>query len=257
MNLFISIFGGMIFTALVYGLGRRAGLSNFWAAVTATTIPVFAYLVYAAIVLPGLDVVTMHVIAYPTIAVLLFQLYGDKGSKFAGVHWAPKLMIGFFLALTVVLGSFVYIAGQGLPPALASLLLPNAQGRTVHTGFAGVVPHGEDAAKTIAHRRMMDSKLSKLGWRVEVVGLDGLQPGAAGDVSLLLRNRNGEAMQGARVQLEIGRPGQKPEQTMPLPWQGADTYRAQVVLSDAGAWLVTLILDAQGERIVLEHAIGE
>lgn len=257
MNLFISIFGGMFLTALVYGVSRRLRLSNFWAAVSAAAMPSLAYMIYAVFLWPGLDVVTMHVIAYPTVAVLLFQLYGEKGSQFAGVHWAPKLMIAFFLALTVVLGGFVYIAGQGLPPALASLLLPNAQGRTVHTGFAGVVEHGEDAAKTIGQHRKMDHKLAQLGWQVEVVGVGGLQPGRSSEVSILLRGRNGEAIQDARVQLELGRPGQKPEQSIALPWRGADTYRAQAGLPAGGAWLATLVLEARGERIVLEHGIGE
>lgn len=257
MNLFISIFGGMLLTALVYGAGRRLRLSNFWAAVGAAAVPSFAYLVYAVFLWPGLDVVTIHVIAYPTVAMLLFQLYGEKGGQFAGVHWAPKLMIAFFLVLTAVLGGFVYIAGKGLPPALASLLLPNAQGRTVHTGFAGVVEHGEDAAKTIGQRMKMNHRLAQLGWQVEVVGMNSLQPGRVGELSVLLRDRDGAAIQDARVRLELGRPGQKPEQSIALPWRGEDAYQAQAGLSAGGVWLVTLVLEARGERIVLEHDIGE
>ncbi len=256
MNLFTTIFGGMFLTAMLYGAGRAARLSNFWAAVLATAIPSFAYLVYAVFNWPGVDVVTINVIAYPTVAVLLFQLYGEKGRKFSGVHWAPKLMIGFFLILTVVLGSFVYVADHGLPPKLASLLLPGAQGKNVHTGFAGVVPHGEDAANGISQQLRLSDKLGKLGWQVEVVGLDGLRPGRAGGVSISLRDRHGLFLPDAQVQLELKRPGQKPFQTLPLTWNGTDAYRAQVNLPASGAWLASLVFELRGERIVLEHSIG-
>lgn len=256
MNLFLSIFGGMLLTALVYWGGRRLRLSNFWAAVGAAALPSFAYLIYGVFAWPGLDVMTIHLIAYPTVAVLLFQLYGEKGSQFAGVHWAPKLMIAFFLVLTVVLGGFVYIAGQGLPPALASLLLPNTQGRTVHTGFAGVVEHGEDAAKTIGHRLKMDHKLVQLGWQVDVVGLDGLRAGQLDWVRVLLRDRAGQPVQNVQVHLTLARPGQGPEQQVVLAWDGVEAYRAQATLPSAGAWLATLSFQAGDERVELERGIG-
>ena len=139
MNLLITIFGGMLLTVVLYGGGRALRLSNFWAAVLACALPSFAYVAYAAAVWPGLDVVTIHVVAYPTVAVLLYQLYGNKAGHELNVHWAPKLMIIFFVLITVIFGGFVYIAGQGLPPALARLILPGAKDKNIHTGFAGVV----------------------------------------------------------------------------------------------------------------------
>ena len=35
MNLFVSIFGGILLTAILFGLARSLKLSNFWAAVIA------------------------------------------------------------------------------------------------------------------------------------------------------------------------------------------------------------------------------
>ena len=256
MNLLISIFGGMLMTVLLYGVARKLRLSNFWAAVLGSAIPSFAYLGYAIGVWPGLDVVTIHVITYPTIAVLLFNLYGDKGGRPLSVHWAPKLLIGFFVLITLLMGGFVYIAGQGLPPVLARLLLPGADSGNVHTGFAGVVAHGEDAAKSISHRRGMDARLARLGWRVEVSGLDALRPGLAGRIGVAITGAEGLGVDGVTVDLLLGRPGQASEKVIHLSGQGGGQYFASMALPGSGVWLATLRLQAGAERIVLERKLG-
>lgn len=256
MTLLITIFGGMLLTAVLYVLGRKLRLSNFWAAAAAAGLPSFSYVVYAVAAWPGLDVLTMHMVAFPTVAVLLFQLYGEKGGQFQGVHWAPKLMVAFFVLLTIVFGGFVYIAGQGLPPALARMLLPGIEGKNIHTGFSGVVAHGEEAAKGIGHHLRMEHKLAKLGWKLEVTGLDSLSPGEARPVRLTIRTERGEAVPGVKANLGLGRPGQIPQYNLPFQETGAGDYRVQTALASGGAWLATLSLEQGGERIVLERRLG-
>jgi len=256
MNLLITIFGGMLLTVVLYALGRNLRLSNFWSAVAAAGLPCFFYLAYAVVTGPGLDTITMHVIAYPTVAVMLALLYGDKAKAAGAGHWAPRLMVAFFVVITVLYGSFVYVARQGLPPGLAALLLPNAGNGRVHTGFAGVVAHGEDAAKSIAHHRNMENKLDRLGWAVEVVGLDALRPDHANEVRVLVRDRAGALVSGVKVSLALGRPGQPPEETLVLEPKGEAGYLALAGLPGEGAWLAALSLEAQGERVELQRIVG-
>jgi len=256
MNLFVSIFGGMLLTVIVFGVVRHFKLSNFWAAVIAAGLPSFAYMAYALVNWPGLDVLTMHVVAYPTVALLLFQVGGAKDGPYQKVHWVPKLIIGFFVIITIILGGLVYIAGKGVSPSIAQWLLPNIEGKTVHTGFAGVVAHGEEASKSIAHHRNMENKLAKLGWSVEVTGLDALRPGRADLVRVSISGKDGGAIAGVRVRLGLGRPGQPPERVQELPGTSDGSHRANISLPAAGAWLATLILEGRGERIVLERVVG-
>lgn len=254
MNLLISIFGGMLLTAVLYVAGRFGRLSNFWAAVTAAAIPSFAYLGYAVGHPVTLDTVTLHVIAYPTVAVLLGMLNSEKAKRQSNVHWAPKLLVGFFLVMMVMMAGFVYIAGQGLPPALAQWLLPNAQGKNVHTGFAGVVEHQQDAAKGIGHHLRMEDKLARLGWQVEVNGLAELRAGQPGPVSVRIVDAGGQPVAGAAVSLELGRPGQPAQERVALA-DTADGYRGTLAGLAAGAWIARLRL-ARGEDVVaLEHTI--
>jgi len=261
MNLFVSIFGGMLLTVILFGVMRAFKLSNFWAAVIAAGLPSFAYVIYAVSEWPGLDVLTMHIVAYPTVALLLFQTGGMKTGDtqkehWAKVHWAPKLMIGFFVMLTIVLGTFVYIAGNGLPPAVAQWLLPDIKGKTVYTGFAGVVAHGGEASKSISHHRNMESKLAKLGWHVEVSGLDALRFNAAGEVRVDIRDRLGNSVPNVQVGLLLGRPGETEPTRLEFAESQQGGYLAQVLLPLPGEWLAALTLAGAGELIIIEHVLG-
>lgn len=255
MNLFVGIFGGMALTAVLYGAGRLARLSNYWAAALAAGLPTLAYMGYALFARPGLDVVTMHVIAYPTIAVLLYQLYAQKGRGTAGMHWIPRLLVLFFVGLCVIYGAFVYVSSQGLPPALARLLLPDTGGGKVHTGFAGVVSHHQEAAKGIGQHLKQEHKLARLGWRVEVIGLNELQGGREAEVAVRLRDRLGSGVDGVRVELALGRPGQARTPTVSLTGGGQSGYLGRLPALPPGQWVAYLTLAGAGETIALERDV--
>lgn len=255
MPLFLTIFGGMFLTALIYGLGRLFRLSNYWAAALAGGLPTLAYMGYALATRPELDVVTMHVIAYPTIAVLLYQLYARKGQGTAGMHWIPKLLVLFFLGLTVIYGAFVYISSQGLPPALARLLLPDTNGKTVHTGFAGVVEHQDEAAKGIGQHLAQEHTLARLGWRVEVVGLNELRAGRPADVTVYLRDASGGGVDGVDVNLGLQRPGQAGGASLPLRGAGQSGYRGRLPELQAGTWVASLHLGSGKDQVELERTL--
>ncbi len=256
MSLWLSLFGGMTLTALLYGGGRALRLSNFWAAVLACGIPSVLYVLLAIVAWPGLDVVTLHVVAYPTVAVLLFQLYGAKAQHEKSLHWAPKLMIAFFVTITVLYGGMIYVAGQGLPPGLAQWWLPNAEGKRLHTGFAGVVAHKqEEAAKGIGQHLRNEHALRQLGWRVEVDGLGGLAVGAEHAVTLRLSGADSRGVDGVRVSLAFARPGDAPGQPLLLTPQGDGVYRAPVSLPATGTWVVYTTLSGASEPIRLEHTL--
>lgn len=255
MSLFITIFGGMLLTALLYLVGRLARLSNFWAAVMGAAIPSFAYLGYALGRPVGLDTITLHVIAYPTVAVLLGMLNSEKAKRQSNVHWAPKLLVGFFLVMMVMMAGFVYVAGQGLPPALAQILLPNIKGKNVHTGFAGVVEHQQDAAKGIGHHLGMGDKLAKLGWHVEVSGLSDVRAGQPNPVTVRILDTAGRPVDGVAVSLTLTRPGQPAVLGQLALEPGTAGYQGTLAGLDSGAWVAGLRLARGNDVIALEHSL--
>ncbi len=257
MNLLLTLFGGMLATALLYALGRCLRLSNFWAALSAGGITSFAYMVHGVLAgLPGLDVITLHLVAYPTVSVLLYQLYGEKARHEAAMHWVPKLMIGFFAVLTVLYGGFVHVASQGLPPALAGWLLPGAKDKPVYTGFAGVVEHSQDAAKGIAQHLKMEDRLAKQGWRLEIGGLTDVRANRPLPVSVHVLDRSGRGVDGVEVRLSTGRPGQTPSTPVRLEGGGEAGYHATLGPLEAGSWVAYLSLASPQMRpVTLEHTL--
>ena len=253
MSLILTLFGGMILSAALYALGRWLRLSNFWAAVLAGLLPGLAYVVHAAFTRPGLDTITLHLVAYPTVAVLLAQLYGAKADHARTLHWAPKLMVSFFVLLSLVFGALVYIAANGLPPGLARILLPDAGGKTLHTGFAGVVGHHREAAKVIGHRQRMEARLASLGWSVEVGGLAAVAPDKIAPVTVRIRRADGSGVAGVGVALDLARPGMTEADRVALIETRPGDYQGVLPPLAAGAWLVTLNLEQTGPVIRLEH----
>ena len=252
MSLLLTLFGGMALTAVLYGLARALRLSNFWAAVVAAAVPSLIYMGWVVVTLPSVDRITMHLVAYPTIAVLLYQLYRGTGKT----HWIPVALVGFFVLLSVIMGGFVYIASEGIPPSLAARLLPNAEGKPVHTGFSGVVAHQDEAAKSIGHRRNMESQLQQRGWRLDVSGFGRLQQGQVSRVTLRVVGKAEAGIDGIATTLELSRPGQPARHTVSLMPQGSGAYSGEAVALESGVWVATLVLAQAGSRTIrLEQAI--
>lgn len=255
MNLFVTLFGGMLLTGMLYAVGRRLRLSNLWAATFAAALPSGLYIVLVAGDLPGLDRITMHLIAYPTVAILLAQLYGAKADHTRSLHWVPKLMIGFFLFISVVFGSMVYIAAHGLPPSVAAWVLPRAKEGNVHTGFAGVVEHRLEAAKGVRQHLKQEDRLARLGWRVTIDGLAAPAAGHPVQVSIALHNQLNEPLYDVGVRLSLGRPGKTPEIELPLTETGIGRYEGRLDRLEAGVWVAYLELSGRGEQIHMEHTL--
>jgi len=253
MSLFISLFGGMLLSAVLYGLGRLGRLANFWSAVIAAALPSLIYMAYAGRYRPGLDAIAIHLIAYPTVALMFGLLYGARADHSLNMHWVPKLLIGFFVAITLIMGTFVYIARQGLPPALAVLLLPDSRGATIHTGFSGVVEHNQDAATGIAHHLLMQNKLAQRGWQLSIVGLNGIHAGVATPVVVRVSDRAMRPVENIVVNLELHHPGQRGEAALALTG-GLGGFHGTLPGLAAGHWVAHILLaQAGGETIDLEH----
>lgn len=158
MNLLFTLFGGALLIVVAYFALGTLRLPNYWRAVISGGLVLLAYVVMAMRQWPGLDTLAIHGVVFIATAAIL-SLRGARRTETATkLHWAPKLLIGFFLVLFLVDGALIYIASHGLPAPLAKLM-PNAGQGGAHTAFPGVTPHGEDAAKAVnAHLKEQAEK---------------------------------------------------------------------------------------------------
>ncbi|NWG86003.1 MAG: FixH family protein [Hydrogenophilaceae bacterium] len=253
MNLLYTLFGGMLLTAAIYGGLRRVRVGNFWAAVAASGGVSLAYIVYAIFDWAGLDTLAMHLVAYPTVAVVLAQLYDTR--KAQALHWAPKLIVALFLAVSVLFGGLAYISSHGLPQLVARWFLPNAQDKNLHTGFAGVVAHSQEAAKGIGQHLKVEHALAQLGWQVDVQGLNELSVMQESEVVVQLSDRDGRGVEQARLALALARPGQPAGRPTVLAAAGPGRYQARLDPHAAGAWIAYLRIEAAGRGVELEHTV--
>jgi hypothetical protein len=224
--------------AALFFIVRKAGLSNFWAGILSGLIPFMIYLGYSAQHWPGGDVLTIHFAVYLANAGLLIVFGGMQKNK-ESMHWAPKLIIGFFIVLVVLNAIFLSISTRGLPNALTRLILPNPSNSQVHTGFPGLIPH--DRNKLYEPHLQELEQQKNLGWTVIVEGLDGLKNNLASNVIIKLSDKQHQPIIAATVTLELWRMANSADdQTIQFSENTPGEYHATVRLSDEGLWLTDL-----------------
>lgn len=241
----ITLFGGVILIALIYFALRLAGVSNYWRGVISGLLPTLGMLIYSMSHAMGGDAVTLHIAVYVATATVL--TLGGSAKKVVGqrLHWIPALFIAFFVGLAVLMALFLNIAMHGLPPSVASVFMPNAKGKVVHTAFSGEVPHDSEAAKTISQYLKKTEQQRQLGWQIEVVGLDGLFLSQGRDVIVSVRDKAGQPLEGAQVSLQLKRPatlsGEQTDKMFALDApSGVGSYRGVVRLNEPGLWVAFL-----------------
>lgn len=256
--MFQTLFGGAMLIIALFYLLRAFGVSNYWRGVISGLVPAVGYMAYATVQWPGGDVMSMHVAVYLATATVLTLIGGRKAAEAKSLHWAPRLIILFFLGLFVVDGILLLVSGQGVPPAVAKWLLPPAKKNTqvAHTAFSGVVPHGEDAAKTINQFMASTDKQNRLGWEVRVGGLERLVQGDQANIALVAREADGRPLRGGTAVLAMLRPGvAQPEQMISLTETDPGIYRGQLALTLPGLWVAVVRMQRANDRFETQQHV--
>lgn len=246
MNTMTTLFGGLAAVALLYGAGGLIrGLPPMLRALLAGLLPLLGYFVLIIGRWPGLDVVAIHISVFLAGGLVLFALTQFRQRSVGRMHWAPKLLIAFFLGLVVLNATLLHIATKGLPGPVARWWL-GGEGGEVYSGFSGVVAHGQGAAKTVSSELSETHRESRLGWQVELSGLD--DEGLTRPVQVRVRDRTGLPIERVEAELRVARPGAaKPALTLALQGVEAGVYVGAVTLPAAGRWLAELRLAQGGE----------
>lgn len=256
--MFQTLFGGALLIIVLYYLLRVFGVSNYWRGVISGIVPAIGYMAYATVHWPGGDVMSMHIAVYLATATVLTVIGGRKAAEAKRLHWGPRIIIVFFLGLFVVDGVLLLVSGQGVPPAVAKWLLPPAKknAQVAHTAFSGVVPHGEEAAKTVSQFMASTDKQNRLGWQVSVSGLEHLVHGGQANIALNASEADGRPLRGATVVLAMLRPGlAQPEQIISLVETDAGIYRGQLSLTLPGLWVAVVRLQRANDRYEMQQHV--
>jgi nitrogen fixation protein FixH len=245
MNTMTTLFGGLGAVLVLYVLGGairslppmlRAGLAGI--------IPLLAYFVLIVGRWPGLDVAAIHISVFLAAALVLFAVTQFRLRSAGRMHWAPKLLTAFFVGLVFLNAALLYIATNGLPGPVARWWL-GSDGNAVYSGFSGVVAHDQAAAKAVSSELSEAHRESKVGWQVELDGLDGT--GLTRPLQIRVRDRTGLPVERVHAELRLSRPGAaKPALTLPLDATEAGVYIGALTLPATGRWLAELRLSEGG-----------
>lgn len=247
MTLTESLFGGLLAVVLIYFAGRRFGLSTYWSGMLGGGLPFLVYLGLMADGWPGGDVLAIHLVVFMATAAVL-AVFDHARQKKEKMHWAPKLIIGFFVLLALINAALLSIATHGLPDIVTQRMLPHqGDGTRVHTVFPGVVPHDRNKMYT-PHQARIEAQ-RRLGWQVEALGLDQLRSGQPASVGLRISDAQGRPVAVDRVLLGFWRlANSKDDMLLPLASVAPGEYRGEVTLHHAGRWLVEIGI-ARGEDL--------
>lgn len=243
----ITLAAGLVAVVLLYALGgRMRGLPPSLRALLAGLLPLLGYFVLMIGRWPGLDVAAIHISVFLAAGLVLHVITQLRQRSPGRLHWVPKLLILFFLGLVVLNGTLLYIATQGLPDPVARWWL-SKDGGTVHSGFSGVVQHGQDAAKAVSAELSQAHRESQAGWQVEVYGFDGEATERL--IEVRVRDRTGLPVEQVEAQLRVLRPGAaQPALTLALEARAAGVYEGVLRLPASGRWVADLRLLRGGDQ---------
>lgn len=254
-----TLFGGVLAVVVIYLLLGLLEVSHYWRGVMSGGIPTLAYVGYSLVHWGGGDVLSIHVAVYLATAVGMALIMGKEKAPGQRMHWIPKLFSFLLVLLMVVMGVLVYIAGSGVPDSVAKWLLPVPKSKVrgeVSTGFAGVVHHGNEAAKEVNSYQAKLNKEKKLGWNVVVDGIKNLRVGQQSIVRATVLDAAGKPL-AAEVWLVVMRPGaeETTRNDIVMSPVGSGKYQAVIEPPGAGNWTIGIHIEAGKDVLDSEQII--
>ena len=234
-------------------LRRAAGMAAGQAALIVALLALALYVPYAIVRWPGADVVALHVAIYLVTAYALGLIAGHRqaAAGATGFHWAPTLIVAFFVMLVLFNAVLVVVATRGLPEPVARVLFPHfGEERHVSSAFPGVV--GNDLQKKEAlynaYLEQVERQRAR-GWQVRKGWLEPARAGQPAVFQVQVADRAGAALTGAQVTGRFLRPADtRLDQEARLTEVSPGVYQSILVLPAPGNWDLALDIRLGEER---------
>lgn len=247
MQVLLTIPLGVTLQLLVFLLLRRFLRMPAKAAALVVALASLAlYVPYAILDWPGADVFALHLAIYLVTAYALGLITGYRDAKTAGTsgfHWAPTLIIAFFVVLVLFDSVLVVIATRGLPESVARVLLPQTSSqRDISSAFPGVVAKDYQKKEALYNAYLKQAQQQQTrGWIVHKGWLGPVQAGRPARFQVTVNDRAGSTVQGVEVRGSFLRPADtRLDQSFVLTETKPGVYQGELVLPVPGAWDLVL-----------------
>lgn len=231
-------------------------------------ISLLALAIYAPVALiywPGADVLALNVTVFFMTAYMLGMFFnhrekvklaegGDVTVKW--FHWAPAIIVSFFVVVLIVDSVFVTLSKEGLPAGLQKIIIPERMDSDkVSTAFPGVMYNNYHKKESRYNQYLRQKEeLEKRGWKVRKGWLT-LSPVAGQEAVFQIivedsagNNVGGLAMQGRFMRAADSHDDMSFSMTEVRP----GIYQAKLVLPAPGIWNLNIDMRNGAEQFELQ-----
>lgn len=245
MEVLLSLPIGLVVQLLVFFvLWRGVRMAAKAAALIVGLLALALYVPYAIIVWPGADVLALHIAVFLVTAYALGLIAGYREAQIGagGFHWAPTLIIAFFVVLILFNAVLVVVATRGLPEPLARVFLPATGERTVSSAFPGVVARDFQKKEALYNAYLEQVRTQQArGWVVRKGWVGEAHAGRPALFQVAVTDRDGAAVRGAEVRGSFLRASDtRLDQGITLAEVEPGVYQGAVTLPVHGAWELML-----------------
>jgi nitrogen fixation protein FixH len=253
MDVLLSLPIGLLVQLLVFFvLWRGLRMAAKGAALIVGLLALALYVPYAIIVWPGADVLALHIAVFSVTAYALGLIagYREAHANAGGFHWAPTLIIAFFVVLILFNAVLVVVATRGLPEPLARALLPATSERTVSSAFPGVVANDFQKKESLYNTYLEQVRAQQArGWAVRMGWVGDAHAGKPALFQVAVDDRHGAAVRSAEVRGTFLRASDtRLDQSITLAEVASGVYQGEITLPVHGAWELMLEIRRGDDR---------
>ena len=244
--------GISIIVILYLLLYRFSPLNTKMSAFVVVLLSMVIYFPYALHFWPGLDVLVLNVTAFAMTSYILGIMFtyrvasqqaGGSGKWF---HWAPALIVGFFVTLLIVDGIFVSVSMKGIPDELEKVMMHEKNGQGMNTVFPGVVSDNNYKKESRYNQYLRNEEaFMKAGWKIRKGWLNKTpKAGEEGTFQIIMNDRDGKQITGARLFGRFMRPSDSRKDVLfNMQEVTPGVFQAKVRLPSPGAWMLSLQIE--------------
>lgn len=190
--------GAALLVLLNLGLVRFAKVSAQWAAAVSALATIGLYVPYAILRWPGGDIFAIHLAIYLLVSLACGMLLGRRGN---GLHWAPALLISFFILVAVMGAIFIALAERGAPTWVQNWLFPTpANQRQTASLFPGVIAYDFHKKEALYNQYLQQVERQRArGWQVQKGWVGEAVAGEAALLRVAVQTSSGQPLTEAQV----------------------------------------------------------
>ena len=197
------------------------------------------YVPWAILNWPGADVFAIHLAIFLTVAYALGMVGGQVGR---GWHWAPVLIVAFFVLVVVTNVIFLGVAEQGITGLFAALLPQPRDSQVVDSQFPGTVSHDFQEKEALYNEYLRQVELQReRGWQVRKGWLSQPVVGQPATFAVVVSDRDGGPISEAAVSGRFLRSSNSRDDfDFAMSERAPGEYRAKLQMPLHGVWELVL-----------------